>query len=280
MWERFSYYGMRALLVLYLVNGLHWSDRDAGNLYGTYTALAYGVQIGGGFLADRFLGTRLALVLGGATIAAGHFVLAFPGTATLYAGLALIVAGTGLFKPNVSTMVGQLYERDDARRDSGFTIFYMGINLGAMVAPLVTGYLADRVGWQWGFAAAGVGMVIGLALYLWESRQRKARRTQWRAAAPVRLCGSLLDGVRSGWQLRQLVHGSPRRSPSRRILCAHELVSIRSADGRSRPRASLRCIVVGARASQPRAVDTGEDGMGAVVAGAELCGTRDRRSDG
>jgi POT family proton-dependent oligopeptide transporter len=167
MWERFSYYGMRALLVLYLVNGLHWSDRDAANLYGTYTGLVYGVQIVGGFLADRFLGTRRSLVIGGIIIALGHFVLAIPTGAMLYLGLGLVVAGTGLFKPNVSTMVGQLYAPDDTRRDAGFTIFYMGINIGATFAPLVTGYLAQKLGWHWGFGAAGVGMVLGLLIFVW-----------------------------------------------------------------------------------------------------------------
>ncbi len=166
MWERFSYYGMRALLVLYLVNELHWSDSHAASLYGTYTGLAYGVQIVGGFMADRFLGTRRALVIGGVIIAAGHFILAIPSASLLYVGLGLVIAGTGLFKPNVSTMVGQLYAPDDPRRDSGFTIFYMGINTGATIGPLVTGYLAIRFGWHWGLGAAGVGMLFGLALFM------------------------------------------------------------------------------------------------------------------
>jgi POT family proton-dependent oligopeptide transporter len=167
MWERFSYYGMRALLVLYLVNGLHWKDADAASLYGTYTGLAYGVQMAGGIVADRWLGTKRCLVVGGAIIALGHFVLAIPAATAFYAGLALVVVGTGLFKPNVSTMVGQLYRPDDGRRDAGFTIFYFGINAGAFVAPFVTGYLGERVGWHWGFAAAGVGMLLGLGLFLW-----------------------------------------------------------------------------------------------------------------
>ncbi|MEP6833304.1 MAG: peptide MFS transporter [Gemmatimonas sp.] len=165
MWERFSYYGMRALLVLYLVNELKWSDVDAANLYGTYTGLAYAVQIAGGYLSDRFLGTRRSLMIGGMIIASGHFVLVVPGTFALYAGLGLVIAGTGLFKPNVSTMVGQLYAAGDTRRDSGFTIFYVGINVGATFAPLVTGYLALRAGWGWGFGAAGIGMVLGLIIY-------------------------------------------------------------------------------------------------------------------
>ena len=169
MWERFSYYGMRALLVLYLVNALRWETARAASLYGTYTMLVYLTPLLGGVLADRFLGTRHGLVLGGAVIAAGHFALALPGMTAFYAGLALIVAGTGLFKPNASTMVGQLYRAGDARRDAGFTIFYMGVNAGAFLGPLVCGALAqsERLGWHWGFAAAGVGMVLGLAVYVW-----------------------------------------------------------------------------------------------------------------
>ncbi|HUR92142.1 MAG TPA: peptide MFS transporter [Gemmatimonadaceae bacterium] len=181
MWERFSYYGMRALLVLYLVNALNWSDGDAARLYGAYTGLVYLTPLIGGYLADRLIGTRRSLVIGGVIIALGHFALAFgPGavegeialkdTAGLlpfYLGLALVVIGTGFFKPNVSTMVGQVYREGDPRRDSGFTIFYMGINLGAFLAPLVCGYLGQRVGWHYGFGAAGVGMVLGLIIYMW-----------------------------------------------------------------------------------------------------------------
>jgi POT family proton-dependent oligopeptide transporter len=169
MWERFSYYGMRAILVLYLVNALRWDTARAAGLYGTYTMAVYLTPLLGGYVADRWIGTRRSLVLGGAIIAAGHFALAFPGMTTFYAGLALIVIGTGFFKPNASTVVGQMYRTGDARRDSGFTIFYMGINVGAFLGPLVCGYLAqtDRFGWHWGFAAAGVGMVLGLATYLW-----------------------------------------------------------------------------------------------------------------
>ncbi|HEX9050784.1 MAG TPA: peptide MFS transporter [Anaeromyxobacter sp.] len=169
MWERFSYYGMRAILVLYLVNGLRWNGARAAALYGTYTMAVYLSSLPGGYLADRWIGTRRSLVLGGALIAAGHFSLAFPGMAAFYAGLALIVAGTGFFKPNSSTIVGQMYRPGDARRDGGFTIFYMGVNVGAFVGPLVVGGLAqsERFGWHWGFAAAGVGMVLGLAIYLW-----------------------------------------------------------------------------------------------------------------
>jgi POT family proton-dependent oligopeptide transporter len=168
MWERFSYYGMRALLILYLVNALGWSTARAANLYGTYTGLVYFTPLLGGWLADRVLGTRRSLVIGGIVIAAGHFTLAVPTMPAFYTGLALIVLGTGLFKPNVSTMVGQLYAAGDPRRDAGFTIFYMGINVGAFLGPIVCGYLAQTAGfgWHWGFAAAGVGMLAGLALYL------------------------------------------------------------------------------------------------------------------
>ncbi|MEO5903907.1 MAG: peptide MFS transporter [Gemmatimonadaceae bacterium] len=167
MWERFSYYGMRALLVLYLVNSLKWDTARATSLYGTYTSLAYITPLVGGYLADRSLGTRRSLVIGGVLIALGHFSLALEGMTTFYLGLGLVIIGTGFFKPNVSTMVGQLYEEGDPRRDGGFTLFYMGINLGGFLAPLVCGYLGERVGWNYGFGAAGVGMVLGLCLYLW-----------------------------------------------------------------------------------------------------------------
>jgi POT family proton-dependent oligopeptide transporter len=168
MWERFSFYGMRAILILYLVNALGWGTARAANLYGTYLMLVYFTPLLGGYLADRFIGTRRSLVLGGIIIALGHFCLAFPGPTMFYTGLGLIVVGTGFFKPNVSTMVGQIYRPGDARRDAGFTIFYMGINLGAFLGPLVCGYLAQSAGfgWHWGFAAAGVGMVLGLIVYL------------------------------------------------------------------------------------------------------------------
>jgi len=167
MWERFSYYGMRAFLVLYLVNALKWPDADATGLYGTYTSLVYLTPLIGGYLADRLIGTRRSLVLGGAIIALGHFCLAFSGMPMFYTGLALIIIGTGFFKSNAATMVGQIYRPGDARRDAGFTIYYMGVNAGAFLGPAVCGFLAQEVGWHWGFAAAGVGMVIGLIVYLY-----------------------------------------------------------------------------------------------------------------
>jgi len=169
MWERFSYYGMRAILVLYLINGIGWSAQDASRLYGTYTGMVWLTPLIGGYLADRVLGTRRSLVIGGLTIAAGHFLLAFQTMPFFYSGLALIVIGTGFFKPNVSTMVGQMYAPGDVRRDVGFTIFYTGINTGAFIAPLICGYLAEspKYGWHYGFAAAGVGMTLGVLLFLW-----------------------------------------------------------------------------------------------------------------
>src|SRR5215471_10081272 len=192
MWERFSYYGMRGLLVLYLVHaaapapdasglinpGRGWSRADASMLYGWYTGLAYLLPIAGGLVADRFLGTHRSLVVGGLLIALGHTVLAVSGLgdlarsdagmAVFVLGLALIVIGTGHFKPCVSVMVGQLYPQDDPRRDGAFTIFYMGINLGAFLSPLLCGWLAHHTPWSYhaGFTAAGVGMVLGLLTYL------------------------------------------------------------------------------------------------------------------
>ena len=171
MWERFSYYGMRALLLLYMAaaldkGGLGFDDASATSIYGTYTMSVYLTPLLGGWIADRFLGARLAVLCGGIIIAAGHFSMAFSSVPTFFAGLILVAAGTGLLKGNVSTMVGGLYSEDDPRRDSGFSIFYMGINLGAMIAPIVCGYLGQKIDWHLGFAAAGVGMVIGLIQYL------------------------------------------------------------------------------------------------------------------
>ncbi|HKE82384.1 MAG TPA: peptide MFS transporter [Vicinamibacterales bacterium] len=171
MWERFSYYGMRAFLILYMVapaasGGLGFADADAASIYGTYTGSAWGASILGGFVADRVLGQYRSVLIGGIIIALGHFTLAFHALPFFYSGLALIVVGTGLLKPNVSTLVGSLYERGDTRRDAGFSLFYMGINLGAFIGPLIAGYLAQKVDWHVGFAAAGVGMTFGLIQYV------------------------------------------------------------------------------------------------------------------
>jgi len=170
-WERFSYYGMRAILFLFMVastevGGLGFDTEKAAWIYGLYTGSVYLTAIPGGFVADRLLGLRRAVLVGGILIATGHYTLAFHGLSTFYAGLILIVLGTGLLKPNISSMVGQLYAPDDDRRDAGFSIFYMGINLGAFVSPFLCGYLGQRIGWHWGFGAAGVGMTLGLLQYV------------------------------------------------------------------------------------------------------------------
>lgn len=166
MWERFSYYGMRALLVLFMTDqvvngGLEFSDVTATAIYGLYTAAVYLVALPGGWIADRLWGAQRTLFTGGIILMAGHFVLAVPGTASFFAGLMLVVLGTGLLKPNISATVGELYAPGDSRRDGGFTIFYMGINIGAFLGPLVCGWLA-LYNWHYGFAAAGVGMLFGL----------------------------------------------------------------------------------------------------------------------
>jgi POT family proton-dependent oligopeptide transporter len=171
MWERFSYYGMRAFLILYMTRpestgALGMSDANAASIYGTYTGSVWTATIFGGLIADRLLGQYRSVLLGGIIIALGHFTLAFKALSAFYAGLALIVIGTGLLKPNVSTLVGSLYGTNDDRRDAGFSIFYMGINLGAFLGPLIAGYLAEKVNWHVGFAAAGIGMSLGLVQYI------------------------------------------------------------------------------------------------------------------
>lgn len=169
MWERFSYYGMRAFLTLFLIStagGFGWSKEQASHLYGWYQGLVYLTPLLGGYLADRFLGTHRSIIIGGIVIASGHFCLAIPAQSTFFLGLGLIIVGTGFFKSNISTMVGQLYSEGDRRRDAAFTIFYMGINLGAAIGQIVCPKLAYRYNWHIGFSAAGFGMVLGLIVYL------------------------------------------------------------------------------------------------------------------
>ncbi len=186
MWERFSYYGMRALLTLFMTTaavngGLGFDTKHAAAIYGTYTMSVYLLCILGGYLADHFIGSRRAVLWGGCVIAAGHYTMAIHSTATFFLGLCLVAIGTGLLKPNISTMVGGLYRPDDERRDAGFSIFYMGINLGAFLSSIVCGSLAqdqwfkdvltrfglDPLGcWHWAFGAAGVGMTLGLVTYV------------------------------------------------------------------------------------------------------------------
>lgn len=186
LWERFSYYGMRALLTLFMVapiadGGLALSTPEAARIYGNYTMAVYMLSIPGGFIADRILGARRSVLSGGWTIALGHYCLAYPSIATFYAGLMLIALGTGLFKPNISGLVGALYAPGDERRDAGFSVFYMGINVGAFFAPLITGFLAQSAlfkgwlaaagfdpaaSWHWGFGAAGVGMTFAMLEFM------------------------------------------------------------------------------------------------------------------
>ena len=163
MWERFSYYGMRALLVLYLVNSLNYSEADALHIYAIYTGLVYLTPINGGYIADRFLGAQKTIFIGGITMMLGHFLMAFP--SLLYLAMGLLIIGNGYFKPNISTLLGKLYRKNDVRRDSGFSIFYIGINLGAFLAPLIVGYVGETINWHYGFAIAGIGMFAGLVQF-------------------------------------------------------------------------------------------------------------------
>lgn len=186
MWERFSYYGMRALLVLFLTatfasGGFEMAELDAFTIYGIFTGLVYVTPIIGGMLADKFLGQRKTIYIGGLTMAIGQFLLSasawlFESGADMgfrqtlfFAGLGILILGNGFFKPNISTMVGELYDNNDPRKDGGFTIFYMGINIGAFFSPLVAGKLGEQVAWQYGFLAAGVGMLIGTTWFLFRS---------------------------------------------------------------------------------------------------------------
>ena len=185
-WERFSYYGMRALLILFMTaqvvnGGLGFDTAKAGIIYGAYTSLVYLMSVPGGWLADHFFGQRRAALYGGVVIMCGHIALAVPTLLGFYVGLGLVILGTGLLKPNVSTMVGQLYSAEDTRRDAGFSLYYMGINLGAFTSPFLTGWLAQSQGfrdvlgrfglspehsWHWGFGLAAVGMFAGIVQYM------------------------------------------------------------------------------------------------------------------
>ncbi|MFT5914313.1 MAG: POT family proton-dependent oligopeptide transporter [Flammeovirgaceae bacterium] len=180
LWERFSYYGMRAILVLYMIGavtgenpGLGWDKGDALALYGWYTMLVYVMSIPGGIIADKFIGQKRAVFIGGLILVAGHTVLAFDQPWAFYTGLLLIVLGVGGLKPNISTMVGGLYKKGDARRDAGFTIFYIGINVGAFIAAIVVGAVGQKVGWHYGFGLAGIGMLLGQIFFMWGQKYLK-----------------------------------------------------------------------------------------------------------
>jgi POT family proton-dependent oligopeptide transporter len=168
MWERFSYYGMRALLMLYMLNYFKWLQKDASTVYKVYVSFVYVTPIIGGYLADRFLGNKLAVIIGSILMAVGQFLLAFEETTIFYSALIFLMIGNGFFKPNMSTQVGRLYPPNDGRRDGAYTIFYMGINLGAFLAPLICGWLAENTvgGYHTGFTMAGIGMLLALVIYL------------------------------------------------------------------------------------------------------------------
>jgi proton-dependent oligopeptide transporter, POT family len=203
MWERFSYYGMRAFLVLFMVaaverGGLGLDDKTATAIYGLYTAAVYVLAMPGGWIADRLLGAQRAIWYGGILIMLGHFTLAVPSVYTFFLGLLLVVLGTGLLKPNISALVGELYQSDDERRDAGFTLYYMGINLGGFLGPLVCSALAENetLGWHWGFAAAGVGMAMGLLYF------RYSRPALGEAGLRASLCPEIpaeQAAMRVGW---------------------------------------------------------------------------------
>ncbi|MDQ6707188.1 MAG: peptide MFS transporter [Acidobacteriota bacterium] len=193
LWERFSFYGMRGLLILSMTRtaetgGLGFTVAKAGAIYGLYTAMVYLMGVPGGWIADRMLGQRRAVLYGGVIIALGHYSLALPGANTFYLGLVLVVIGTGLLKPNVSTMVGQLYQVNDPRRDAGFSIYYMGINIGSFVAPLLCSYLGENINWHYGFGLAGAGMTFGVIQYTLGAKNlsekslppRQEPREEWR----------------------------------------------------------------------------------------------------
>ena len=189
MWERFSYYGMRALLILYLTKHFLFGDKDAGLLYGSYASLVYATPVLGGLIADRYLGFKKAVVFGAVLLVIGHIGMAFEGPPSVlvdgivkreilyeqafYLSLAFIIVGVGFLKSSISTIVGQLYEDNDPRRDAGFTVFYMGINLGAFIATLLCAYLGETYGWRYGFGAAGIGMLIGLLTFIRGDRHLK-----------------------------------------------------------------------------------------------------------
>ena len=189
MWERFSYYGMRALLVLYLVNSLNYSNTEALHIYAIYTGLVYLTPIIGGYLADKYLGTQKTIFIGGITMMMGHFLMVFPDL--LFIAMGLLIIGNGYFKPNISILLGRLYKDNDVRRDSGFSIFYIGINLGAFLAPLIVGYVGETINWHYGFAIAGLGMFAGLIQFylgqkkiIQEDFSKKTRRlnfSDWRS---------------------------------------------------------------------------------------------------
>ncbi len=185
LWERFSFYGMRAILVLFLISetsgdnpGMGWSNQEALYLYGWYTALVYIACVPGGLLGDKYLNNINAVTLGGALLCIGHLLLALKSEFFFFSGLIFIILGVGLLKPNISTLVGGLYKKNDVRRDQGFTIFYIGINFGAFFASLIVGYIGEVHGWHYGFSLAGFGMIIGQLFFITGKKKLKTRRVE------------------------------------------------------------------------------------------------------
>jgi len=220
MWERFSYYGMRAILILALTDavahgGMGLNDRDATAIYGLYTSGIYVLSLAGGWLADRILGQQRATFIGGIIIAVGHFTMAAPYVVTFYLGMLFIAIGSGLFKPAISTMGGLLYSNDTAaRRDAGYSIFYMGINFGAFIGQIICGYSGERLGWHYGFGAAGLFMLLGLlqfritrhylvsagvTLDFQAAQARLVKRTQWLLASLALLLVVIITALIEGW---------------------------------------------------------------------------------
>ena len=168
VWERFSYYGMRALLTLYMTKELLYSDDRAFGVFAAYTTLVYATPVIGGYIADKVLGQRKSVLFGAFMMMIGHFLMAIPGEIVFYFALAVLVTGNGFFKPNMSTLLGKLYKKGDERRDAGFNLFYMAVNIGSMVAPIACGFVGEFIGWHYGFSLAGFGMFLG-----WFYFQRK-----------------------------------------------------------------------------------------------------------
>ncbi|HKJ93811.1 MAG TPA: oligopeptide:H+ symporter, partial [Longimicrobiales bacterium] len=204
MWERFGFYGMRALLVLFMTTaitdpnaGLGFSVQQSGAIVGLFFAAVYMASLPGGWVADRLIGQRRAVLVGGIFIAVGYYGMALPGLLTFYISMVLVVIGTGLLKPNVSTMVGELYPdrsaAGNARRDAGFSIFYMGINLGAFISPLVAGYIGQKINWHLGFATAGVGMTLGLIQYALGARHLGGAGLQAHSSGPRQMARDRLN---------------------------------------------------------------------------------------
>lgn len=205
MWERFSYYGMRAIFVLYMVNQLRLAQDEASNIYGSFTGLVYLTPLLGGYLCDRFLGNRRSIEIGGLLMAIGQFVMFFSASTSggaalslMWVALTLLIVGNGFFKPNISTMVGQLYPKGDRRVDAAFTVFYMGINLGAFFSPLICGTLGEKIDFKWGFFAAGIGMVLGLITFMLQKNKVLVDGDNKPIGLPVKKMGIKEFGIIAG----------------------------------------------------------------------------------